>query len=108
MKYIDKILNIKISMDKILTIFIILASVTAAFLLLYWLISDYLKGKNLVNRILSIIQQDRYYEGGVIDSQIVNSDIEKVVTELKKEINKPENEIRKMIDKYFNYSRGDI
>jgi hypothetical protein len=98
------IFKIEIYMNNPFLVFIAIAVITLIILIVYWLIFDYLKKDRLTRTILSIIQEQRYYEGGVIDGKKVRADEEKVVQEIIKETGKPENRIRKMVEKYFKFS----
>jgi hypothetical protein len=69
----------------------------------YWRTKDKNEEIDITKRILDIIQQERYYEHQVMDVKIMNEDKKKVLEVLKKEMTISENEIIKLINKYFTY-----
>ncbi len=99
--FIKQITVINIEMEKSSIICIIIGLILLVALWSYWLVSDYMKKTRLMEKVLKIVQAQRYYENGVIDTKKVNSDKEKVLIELKKELRMPENKIEKLIAKYF-------
>ncbi|MFA6066860.1 MAG: hypothetical protein WC707_06790 [Candidatus Babeliaceae bacterium] len=96
-------MTIKNVIDNAIIIGTCVTIIVSIILLIKWKIKDKSNEVSLTKRILDIIQKQRYYEHQVIDSQLLNKDESKVLEELKKEMNIPENEIKKMISKYFQY-----